>query len=316
MAKGTARHKSKTQAAASASGKLGPIGLVLLSSFIWGLSGTAAQLLLHKYNFPTLLLVMLRLLISGLTLLIVFRPRFPRKDARGLLLFAVIGLLPSQVFYLMAIYYSNVATATLLQYLFLPMTALYEMSTGKFRLTSLRLLAMAFAVVGTVLLVAGNPLNLKFEITPIGIAAALLSAFAVAYYTITSRNLTDKYGTWAVSAWGFLIGGIVAVPLSFGFGNMFAFSGYLLPVIGLVLFIAFFGTMLAYGFYIKGRTRLTGTEVAIAASTEPIAAAALSYLLLGVVLASFQYIGGLLIILAVVLLGLNSEEAPAEPIAE
>src|SRR5437899_12978964 len=78
----------------------------------------------------------------------------------------------------------------------------------------------------------------------------------------------------------------------YGFGGL----------VGLVTFVIVFGTILAYGLYLAGLRRLSATEIGLASSSEPIVASGAAYLLLGVILTPVQYLGGAMIILAVVLL--------------
>jgi drug/metabolite transporter (DMT)-like permease len=70
----------------------------------------------------------------------------------------------------------------------------------------------------------------------------------------------------------------------------------------LVVFVIVFGTILAYGLYLAGLRRLSATEIGLASSSEPIVASGAAYLLLGVILTAVQYLGGAMIILAVILL--------------
>jgi drug/metabolite transporter (DMT)-like permease len=102
-----------------------------------------------------------------------------------------------------------------------------------------------------------------------------------------------------------VIGAVATLPF-----GVESFLSYQLPstwsgsivVAGLVVFVIVFGTILAYGLYLAGLRKLSATEIGLASSSEPIVASAAAYLLLGVILTGAQYLGGALIILAVVLL--------------
>src|SRR6266567_134030 len=121
----------------------------LLGSGLWGLSGTASQALLQGFGFPVLGLVALRMLLSALLLQLIFRPAFPPKPRARLVLVSVFGLAGSQITYLGAIAFSNVATATLLQFLFLPIVAVYEKVTGVLRWSLRWTVALVVAMIGT-----------------------------------------------------------------------------------------------------------------------------------------------------------------------
>ena len=95
-----------------------------LGSIGWGISGVCSQYLFTKYDLRADWLTAVRMLLSGLVLLLlVFRKEKMRtftiwknrKDVGQLLAFALFGLLMCQYTFLGAIKYSNSATATVLQ---------------------------------------------------------------------------------------------------------------------------------------------------------------------------------------------------------
>ena len=278
----------------------------LVGAGFWGLSGTAAQALFQTYQFPVLALVTIRTLASGLILLIIVRPTRPGRPLGPLLGLSIFGFAGSQLAYLGAIQFSNAATATLLQFLFLPIVAGHEAVKGVLRWSVRWTVSLVLAMVGTLFLVGGLPgPNFRILVTPVGVLFGLLAAVSGAYYTLASRPLVRAHGSWWVTTWGFVIGALATLP--FGVESFLSYqlppSGYGLTIVaGLVVFVTVFGTILAYGLYLAGLRRLSATEIGLASSSEPIVASAASYLLLGVILTAAQYLGGALIILAVVLL--------------
>ena len=90
----------------------------------------------------------------------------------------------------------------------------------------------------------------------------------------------------------------------------YGFQGYSLSpsapefatVVGLVIFVIIFGTVLSFGLYMVGLERLPATETGVAASIEPIVASIAAYVFLGVKFTPLQYLGGALILLAVILI--------------
>ena len=287
----------------------------LLGASLWGFSGTAAQGLFERFHFPVLGLVTVRLLVGAL-LIFVFSPRAPRPRFSPLFLaLAIFGLAGSQVTYLEAIQFSNAVTATLLQFLFLPMVAVYEVARGSLQ-WSLRWTAiLSLAAGGTFLLVvkigAGS---LGILVTPAGITFGLLAAVAGAFYTVLGGRFARESGPWAVTSWGFLLGGLVTLPLGvysfLGFGPPGTLpAGVEMAVLLAVVIVC--GTVLAYGLYLIGLRGLPPTEVGVAGAFEPITAAVATYLFLGLVLTPTQYLGGGAIVVAVALLGLgNTPEGP------
>jgi drug/metabolite transporter (DMT)-like permease len=274
--------------------KIGGFSSALLATCLWGLSGTVAQILFQRYYFPPEGLVTLRLFIASALLFVWLKPKWPSAHSKQMIIFGVLGILPSQLFYFLAIDYSNVAVATLLQLLFLPIVAIYEIVVHVYKLTFSHLAAISLAVIGTVLLVV-NGSTLALHITPLGFVFGTLCALAAAYYTLASKALTKSYGSWSITAWGFLIAGVASLPI----GTIsLIHQEFTISILALIIFVAFFGTLLAYGLYVRSLQSLTATEASITATGEPITASIASYALIGVLLSPFQYLGGALILAA------------------
>jgi drug/metabolite transporter (DMT)-like permease len=287
-------------------------------SALWGLSGTAAQVVVQGYVFPIWGLVTIRMFGAAILLIAVARPKWPRPWTWSFAALSIFGLVGSQVAYLETLFYSNVTTATLLQFLFLPMVAGYEVATGTIRWSARWGGLLGLAAVGTVLLVATfSTTGFSVLITPLGLSFGLLSAVTGAYYTLASRRFVQTESPWWVTTWAFLLGGIVTAPL-----GLYSFVGYHWPTTlasgallwGLILFTVVAGTMLAFSLFVYGLQHLSATEAGIAASVEPIVAGAGGLLILGVALSGLQYTGGALIIIAVVWLGgtVHTEEEPSK----
>jgi drug/metabolite transporter (DMT)-like permease len=222
---------------------------------------------------------------------------------------SIFGYAGSQFFYLAAIQFSNAATATLLQFLFLPMVAGYEAVTKSLSWSRRWTLTLLLAATGTLLLVVGSTFNIL--VTPIGLATGLAAAVAAAYYTLGSRHYVRTLGSWWITCWGFAIGGLATLP--FGLGSLSDYSWpssvtNLVELSFLVGFVIVFGTILAFGLYVSGLQYLSATETGIASSAEPIMSAIAAYVLLGVVLTPTQYFGGALMISAVMLVATRGRQ--------
>src|SRR2546425_4854818 len=248
------------------------------------------------------------MLVSGAVLLAVLRPPRPTRPILPLILLSIFGYAGSQFLYLAAIQFSNAATATLLQFLFLPMVAGYEAVTKSLSWSHRWTLTLLLAATGTLLLVVGSTFNIL--VTPIGLATGLAAAVAAAYYTLGSRHYVRTLGSWWITCWGFLIGGLVTLP--FGLVSLRDYwpsnANNLLEISLLVSFVIVFGTVLAFGLYVSGLQHLSATETGVASSAEPIMSAIAAYVFLGVVLTPTQYFGGALMISAVMLVATRGRE--------
>jgi drug/metabolite transporter (DMT)-like permease len=285
----------------------------LVGAALWGVSGTAAQALFERFQFPVFGLTTLRMLVGAL-LIFAVAPRIPRpRFSAAFLVLAFFGLAGSQITYLEAIQFSNAVTATLLQFLFLPMVAAYEVARGTIRWSARWTVTLALAGGGTFLLIAqvgGGGLGIL--VTTAGVAFGLLAAVTAALYSILGARYVRESGPWAVTGWGFLLGGLATLPL-----GAYSFLGFSVPpgitarleIVVLLGVVIVCGTALAYGLYLVGLRGLPTTEVGVVAAFEPIAAAVATYLLLGLVLTGTQYLGGAAIVIAVALLGLGKRSS-------
>lgn len=285
------------------------LAYVVVGSSLWGLSGTAAQLLFERHGVQPQWLVTLRLAGAGILLLLIVRPRWPRDHWPRLLLFGILGVAAVQYTYFAAIALANVATATFLQYTSVAMISGWEIARGRARLTPARAVALVASLAGVTLLALGGAGGVgQLRLNPLGIAFGLLSAVTAAFYTLASVPLVRSIGAWPTTTWGFVVGAVPMLLWAPPWSERP--TGNALAVAGLVAFVVVFGTLIAFGLYLASLGHITATEAAITATAEPVAAAIAALLVLGVALAPLQYAGGAAILLAVLLL--RRQEAPPE----
>src|SRR5947209_17676530 len=147
--------------------------LAIMAAIFWGVSGAFVQFIFQRKGINTEWLVTIRLLISGLILLIIDSINKSKNiwsiwknkaDARQLLLFSLFGMLAVQYTYFAAIKYSNAASATVLQYLGPVLIAIYLAIYNRRLPLLIEVIAILLALSGTFLLVThGNFQTLKIS---------------------------------------------------------------------------------------------------------------------------------------------------------
>ncbi|MCC3419592.1 MAG: EamA family transporter [Microcoleus sp. PH2017_07_MST_O_A] len=178
--------------------------MVLVGATLWGLSGTVAQRLFQDEGFTPGWLVTMRLLISGILLLITgcFRKNFHQvfavwhdpKDRIRLVIFGIIGMLGVQYTYFVAIQTGNAATATLLQYQ-APLFIMVYLAIKYNRIPNYQeFIALGFALLGTFLLVTNGSVH-QLSVSSTSIAWGLSSAIALAFYTLYPSGLLQRWGS-------------------------------------------------------------------------------------------------------------------------
>ncbi len=288
--------------------------LVLTAGILWGVCGTVAQYLFHYAGFTPEWVVVIRLLVSGMVLLILASLKAKnriiaiwkdRTDARSLLLFSILGLLAVQYTFFMAINYSNAATATVLQYLTPVIITCYFTLISKRLPTNKEILVVGLAVFGTFLVATEGDIN-SLSISMSALLWGIGSAFALAFYTLLPRKLLPKWGSTLVLGWAMLIGGIC-----FSFYNPpWDFKGeWSIYTLIAILFVIIFGTIVPFICYLESMKYIRATEVSVLASVEPVAAAVVSILWLNVTFGIAEWLGTLCIISTVFILALFDKPA-------
>lgn len=287
---------------------------ILTAATLWGTAGTFAKYLFNS-RIPAYDLAQIRLTLSFVILLLVlacFNRKLLRvqpRDLRYLAVFGIAGLGMVQFTYLFTISLTNVATAVFLQYLAPALVLLFGLFTRTERLSFLKFLALLAAVIGGYLIVRGTAAG--FGLHPLGLASGLASAAAFAFYTIYGKHGLASHNSWTILAWG----------MAFGSAAWFLYQPpwALVPRYSPETWLAFaifasVATVLPFGLYFQGLTRLTAFRTGLTSTIEPVVAAVTAFSFLGERLALLQVLGCTLVLLGVILIQLSAQVAPDQPL--
>lgn len=280
--------------------------LGIIAAAFWGISGTIGQFLFQQRGINVEWLITLRLLLSGVGLLILAKSTKNnileiwnnRKDTIQLFIFSIIGMVGVQYTYFAAIKHSNAATATVLQFAGPIFIAIYLALKYKKMPKKLELLAILLAVTGTFLLVTRGNFN-TLSISGIALFFGIASAITLAIYTLQPKALLAKYNSALVVGWGMFIGGIV---FSFVKAPWQVEGDWDLKTFLGVAFIIIFGTLIAFYAYLNAVKIIGGQKTSLLASAEPLVAVILSVIWLNTPFSVIEWIGSLCIISTVFLL--------------
>lgn len=303
------------------SGRLKGIIMVITGASLWGLSGTAAQQLFQQDNVSTEWLVTIRLLISG-SILLLFSSFGSKKSevlgiwkqkavANKMILFGLLGMLAVQYTYFASIKEGNAAVATLLQYLAPIFITVYLIFKWNIRPTKIDFISIVLSLIGTFFLLTNGSIDNLAVSTP-AIIWGILSGLSLAFYSLYSKELLEKWSSSVIVGWGMIIGGVGVTILHFFSTNEFILlSGmkYLQPNnLFLIAFVVIFGTLIAFYLYLDSIRYLTPKETTLFGCTEPLAAIISSILILHVPFQSFQLLGALCVIVMVLVLSQKPDE--------
>lgn len=200
------------------SGRLKGIIMVITGASLWGLSGTAAQQLFQQENVSTEWLVTIRLLISGIILLLfssfgskkseVLGIWKQKAEANKIILFGLLGMLAVQYTYFASIQEGNAAVATLLQYLAPIFITVYLIFKWNIRPTKIDFISIVLSLIGTFFLLTNGSIDNLAVSTP-AIVWGILSGLSLAFYSLYSKELLEKWSSSVIVGWGMIIGELV-----------------------------------------------------------------------------------------------------------
>lgn len=282
--------------------------LALMAAIFWGVSGVCAQFLFERRGLNAEWLVSVRLLIAGVILLTVtglsgqnlFKVWKDKKDAFALLLFGSTGILSVQYTYIATIGFSNAATATILQYVGPAMIFGYMAVKNRTIPGWVEWTSILLSILGIFLLVTHGDAS-KLLVSTKTFVWGILSAIALAFYTLQPMKLMARHSASVLLGWGFLIGGIVIslftspwhVP---GIWDQWTFAN--------LAYIIICGTILSFLSYMISVKWIGAKPASLMATTEPIAAAVVAIIWMKVRFGWIDWMACLCIVLAITLLTL------------
>lgn len=276
----------------------------IVGTMLWGISGSVAQYLFAAAQVSPTWLVGVRLLSAGLLLLIWFAidtrqslwTIFKAGQGWRLIIFGLLGMMPSQATYFMAISYGNAATATVLQFLGPLFIIVYLAAANRQLPRRVDMISIGLALVGTFLLVTQGHLT-SLALSVPGVIWGVLAGVSQASYTLLPRKLLQQFDARLVVGWAMIIGSLVflprvvlAAPAHLRVNHLFGIG-----------FIVVGGTALAYLLYLKSLAYLDASTTGMLSAFEPLTATVVAVGVLGTRLAAPELIGGALILLTTVL---------------
>lgn len=281
----------------------------------WGFSGTMGQFLFAQKGLETSWVTTVRMLVAGALLLAVLAVRRPKevgrvwkrgKDARRLVLFAALGLVPCQFTYLECIAYSNSATGTALNYLGQMMILFYVCLTTRRLPTRWELTAFGLAALGVFFLATHGNIH-TLVLSPQALFWGLLGAAMVVVYSTLPQRLLKEYGSPAVTGWGMLVGGGLLFVLSRFWAQPVELDWQ--SLLGVVL-IAVVGTAMAFTLYLQGVNDIGPVKTSLLSCAELVTAGLLTSFWLKTPLAPQDLVGMALILGMVGFLSLPGRSGP------
>lgn len=282
------------------------VAATLFGGIFWGCSGTSASYLFEHYQVDTLWLMSVRQLFSGLLFMVIVL-LFDRDKLYRLLttprhlftlgIFAFLGLAANQLFYLLAVRYTNAGTATVLQCLQLVLIMGFTCITAHRSPRPREIAGLVLAFAGTFLIAtAGDPSSLS--IPPAGLLFGLLSALSAACISIIPVQILPVYGSSVVTGSAMFVSGLVMSAAVQPWNHVPELDGSGWAALAILVFV---GSFLAYFLYLQGVKDIGSVRASLIGTVEPVSATVTSALVLGTLFAPTDLIGFACIIVMVFL---------------
>jgi len=290
------------------------IGVVmyLAAAFLFALNGVIAKNALNT-GFDAVHLTQLRNAGAMLVLVawVAIRHRDRFRIARGelwfLIAYGVIAFTLVQYLYFLTISRLNVGIGTLLAFLAPVLVALWLKFRHRRDVSNRIWLAIGMTLVGLALVAQvwqGSVLD------PLGVAAGLLCAVALAGYWLLGESGQEHRDAVSLTMWGFVFASIawavIAPWWTFPWADLsvttepFIEGGPGLPVWSLMVWGVLLGAIAPFLLVLGSLRRIGAQRAGIVGTTEPLWAAVIGFVLIGETFTGVQAVGGLIVLAGVI----------------
>lgn len=291
--------------------------LTLTGASCWGLCAVSAKFLISERGLDPVWIICLRLILSGLVLLIIgfAQNSSPKYSGQGtmtdilkkprslfkLIIIAIFAFAVCQTTYFAAIGLSNAGVVSVIQQTAPIFVMIYSIFVVKRKPAKVELISLVLVLSGAFLLAThGDAGSLVIPIK--ALVLAVISAITCACYTIMPAQMISEYGTFQTVGWGMLLGGLFLVPIC----RLWEDSGtWDIKTVLAFGYVVILGTLIAFGFFLYGITMIGPVKGSILALIEPVMATLMSVIVLKQHYMLVDYTGIAIILAGVALLSLS-----------
>jgi len=281
-------------------------GMIVLSSCAFG-SLSTLTVLITRAGMPLLPAMLWRYLIAAAILFVALRRQhgliIARKDALRLMLIGGIAQSTITFLSLHALNYLPVGPLAFLFYTYPAWVALISALLGRERLTVSRIVALAIAMTGIVVMVG---LPGSGSLNRLGVILALGTAILYALYLPVLHRAQEGVPAFVSSF--YLIAGVFIAFLLASTITREVQLPQTLSLWSYVILLAVWSTIVAFASLVAGLRVLGPVRTSIVATIEPFWTAVLGSVLLGEIVTRNTIAGGMLIAAAVVILQVTVRE--------
>ncbi len=281
--------------------KLKGIVLIILSAFAFGLMPTFSKLALQE-GLDISSLLALRFIIASVVVwgyILIKKISFKTSLSHFfyLILISVGGYAATSISYFTALSYISSYVVVILLYLHPSFIVMYEIIFLRKKKNSKKILALIVSTLGIILIVWSD----NVSISVIGILLSFLSAFFYTFYILGLQEKRTKAMNPIVVTGYILLFSAISFLLKSLFTNTFYLSSSINGILYVVAF-SLVSTVFAIFAFCIGVRLIGASRAAIISTLEPVFATILGVTLFEENLTLYSLIGGLLIIVAIIIL--------------
>ncbi len=199
-----------------------------------------------------------------------------------------------------ALMYTTATNASILINTSVIFIALISFIAGE-KFTKLRVLGIVMSFIGVMMIISkGHPLEFFTTKTIFGDLLMILNGFLWSIYTITGKNLLEKYGPMTLTSYAFVLGSILLYPFAAyeGLKNPFEFSTILLTSIA---YLAILCSVFAYVVWYDALQKMDAARVAVFIYLIPLFTAIMAYFALNEKIDVYTAFGGIITMIGIYL---------------
>lgn len=286
---------------------------VIIGGICYALGGTCGQYLFMHNNMVSEWLVPVRMLVSGIVLLItdkfvlkheICKCLTGRRHLMDMAVFAFIGTAFSQFGFYTSIQYANAAFATVLSYASVLFVLIYELTHHKRLPYIAEIISVVLVLIGTFLMCTHGDFS-SLIVDPRALFWSIVSASAYALYTVKPARLLRDCSLLSVVGWGLVIaGGFLSIIFRpWNVANI-VYDFNLLAFMSGVIVI---GTILSFTFFLGGVKIVGGVIGSVLSAIDPVVSCLVCLYALGINLVWQDFLGMTIVVLSIFILALSKK---------
>lgn len=224
-----------------------------------------------------------------------------RRDVPFFAVFGVAGLAMVHFTYFQTISLTNVATAILLEYLAPVVVLVVGVAFLSHKFTWALPAGVGLSIAGCALVVGAFGGG-GIVVSPQGIMWGLLSAVFFAAYSLMGTYAAPRYSPYTTLVWGLGFASLFWLVLLGPSAVLGVFADA--RTAGAVLFMAVVSTIIPFAAFLTALRHIAPTNATVTSTVEPFLAGVGAWLLFGESLSATQMLGGVLVVLAIIVVQL------------